>query len=592
MTLKARVVLLVAGIWALAFSVTRTLARDLTEWISADFSAEVVNLAADMDRDFRLHIDVLNRLAATLEPKILADPAKLDHALDKFTDTSVIVPDSCFAANSDGVVIAGYPEDKVTLRASIADQDYFRQVMASGRPVVGAPVRGGKGQPQPAVPIAVPLRNGAGATVGALVGSILLTDPSFRQLEGAKVGRNGWFLVVSPTDRVIVAATNRSRILTTLPGHGAIPLLDRRLEAGFEGPGITVASIGTEIFSVSRKMETTGWVVIASNPTAEVFAPIKGVKRQIYLAALFISLAVAVVLWFALTRQFAPLAQAGSAMQRMAKGEIPLASIPVTRADEIGTLIGSFNQLVAERRQAEHTREQLTRQLELLSERLATAQEEERRKIAHELHEELGQELSALKFYIDMMGPGSGEAGMKTPSEHALAVTLHATARVRKLALDLSPPELEDFGLPAALPTYCERLALAGGWNLHLDAPHTDVRAPRPVERACFRVLQEVLSNVLRHANATEVWIQLHQGADKLELAIRDNGIGFDRKAISEETRPAGGNLGLFGMQMRAKQVGGSVQINSAVGAGTEIRAVFPLSVSAVENRAQESFRC
>ena len=188
-----------------------------------------------------------------------------------------------------------------------------------------------------------------------------------------------------------------------------------------------------------------------------------------------------------------------------------------------------------------------------------------------------------MKFYLQLLGPGSGGAQAVSPHEEALAVAVHATERVRKLVLDLEPPELADFGLHAAVRTYCERQAVTGGWNLHIYAPKPDVRAPRPVERACFRVLQEGLSNVLNHAQATEVWVDLHQGGDELELGIRDNGIGFDRNAVRDDNKREGGSLGLFGMQVRAKQVEGSVEIKSTVGAGTEVRAVFPLPAASVE---------
>src|SRR5690349_7892313 len=113
MTLKARVVLLVvvmlvAGIWALALSVTLALQRDLMQLHSANLLAEVVNVVTDLDRDVRLHVAVLDRLAASLTPEILSDPAKLDRALDQFTDSSVIVPDSCFVATREGIITAGY----------------------------------------------------------------------------------------------------------------------------------------------------------------------------------------------------------------------------------------------------------------------------------------------------------------------------------------------------------------------------------------------------------------------------------------------------------------------------------------------------
>ncbi|MBE0627462.1 MAG: PAS domain S-box protein [Burkholderiales bacterium] len=238
---------------------------------------------------------------------------------------------------------------------------------------------------------------------------------------------------------------------------------------------------------------------------------------------------------------------------------------------------------ITERRQAEQAREKLMRQLETLSERLATAQEEDRRKIAHELHEELGQELMTLKLFIEILGPGRKAKQAKDNRDAALAAAVHVSKRVSELVQDLAPPELEYFGLDAAVRTYSRRQAVAGRWNLHLDCPKPEVRAPRSVERACFRVLQEGLSNVLHHANATEVWVHLHQGIDELELRIRDNGIGFDRSVFHDEKLRENGSIGIFGMQIRAKQVAGVVKINSSVGNGTEVDAVFPLTVDSAE---------
>jgi len=238
---------------------------------------------------------------------------------------------------------------------------------------------------------------------------------------------------------------------------------------------------------------------------------------------------------------------------------------------------------ITDRRQAEQVSEQLIRQLELLSTRLATAQEGERRKIAYALHDDLGQELATLKLYLQMMEKGSDSGQTKTPREQALSMATHATQRIHEMIADLDPPQLEDFGLDAAVRAYCRVQTAAGGWNLHLDAPKPDVRAPRPVERACFRVVQEGLNNVLQHAQASEVWIHVRQDSNKLELVIRDNGIGFDRNAVREDELREDGSLGLFGMQIRAKHAGGSVEIESAPGNGTEVWAVFPLPAAMVE---------
>ena len=233
---------------------------------------------------------------------------------------------------------------------------------------------------------------------------------------------------------------------------------------------------------------------------------------------------------------------------------------------------------ITERRKAEQAREQLVQKLELLSRRLSVAREEERSVLAYELHEELAQELMTLKIYLQMIDPGSGAAQSDNAQQKALALTLHAAERVRKLAVDLVPPELADFGLQAAARTYCEQTAVTAGWRLHFEASTLEKRASKAVERACFHVLQEALSNVLHHAQASEVWVQVLQETGELVLRVRDNGIGFDRNALGEEDTSEAGSLGLFEMQMRVKQVGGSMEMKSSIGAGTELTTRYPLS--------------
>jgi signal transduction histidine kinase len=154
---------------------------------------------------------------------------------------------------------------------------------------------------------------------------------------------------------------------------------------------------------------------------------------------------------------------------------------------------------------------------------------------------------------------------------------------VRKLVLELEPRELHDLGLAAAVRIYCQQKAAAVGCNIHVNAPKPDVRAPGPVERACFRLLQDCLGNVLHNANAIGLWVHLHQDAIKLELVIRGSGIEFDRDVAREGGSRDGGSIDVFGMQIRARQAGGTVEIASAPGGGAEIKAVFPLSVTVAE---------
>ena len=236
---------------------------------------------------------------------------------------------------------------------------------------------------------------------------------------------------------------------------------------------------------------------------------------------------------------------------------------------------------ITERRKAEQAREQLMRQLELLTERLATVQDDERRKIAYELHEGVGQELTTLQMYVQILGNRGNGTQVDAHRAEALAVIAQAIERVRKLVRDLDPVELENLGLYAAIRRQCNRQATVGRWTMHLHATKPEARAPRSIERACFHVLDEALTNILRHARATEVWVEFDQDEDRLELRIRDDGAGFDRNALRDADQRQG--LGLLAMEQRVAQQGGRLEITSSSGGGTEIHAVFPLSAVAAE---------
>jgi signal transduction histidine kinase len=213
--------------------------------------------------------------------------------------------------------------------------------------------------------------------------------------------------------------------------------------------------------------------------------------------------------------------------------------------------------------------------LRLMSRQLLMVQEEERRRIAVELHDELGQALTAVKINLESLERKSGEAAVNGRLEAIRSVD-HAMQRVRNLALELRPSVLDDLGLPAALRWYVDRFARDSRVEAHLSI---DAIPPLPadVETACFRVAQEALTNVTRHAQARQVWLELRLLPDGLELRVADDGVGFDAVAARDRAIH-GGSLGLLGMQERVSLVGGSYSLRSATGAGSELRARFPVS--------------
>jgi signal transduction histidine kinase len=231
-----------------------------------------------------------------------------------------------------------------------------------------------------------------------------------------------------------------------------------------------------------------------------------------------------------------------------------------------------------ERRRASEALAEAKAGLQALSNRMLEIQEAERRRIARELHDEIGQALTAVKIHLNT-------AKRRVPEEAAvhleesIRVTELALARVRELSLDLRPPQLDDLGLVSALRWQIDRQLGVAGIAVNF-APQLDLpRLPPDLETACFRVAQEAITNILRHASATEVEMKLTSTDKTLQLMIQDDGKGFDL-ATTRQRALAANSVGLLGMQERVSLVGGSMEIASAPGCGTHIKVEFPLRSS------------
>ena len=206
-------------------------------------------------------------------------------------------------------------------------------------------------------------------------------------------------------------------------------------------------------------------------------------------------------------------------------------------------------------------------QLQSLSRRLIEAQEAERRAIARELHDDFGQVLTALRLNLQRSGRDDRDN---------IALVDGAIARMRDLAQDLRPPQLDELGLESSLRWYVEREAARAGLSLSLSiAPMPDAPAAA-VAMTCFRVAQEALTNVVRHAHARGVSIGTCLVDDHLEMSVEDDGGGFD-VAAARKGAARGQSQGLLGMQERVELVGGRLEIASGPG-GTRVRAWLPLS--------------
>lgn len=220
-----------------------------------------------------------------------------------------------------------------------------------------------------------------------------------------------------------------------------------------------------------------------------------------------------------------------------------------------------------ERRVAERTEEQRQAEARMreLSRRLLNVQEEERRALARELHDEVGQQLGAIKLNLKALAAAGGDA---TRIGDGLAIVDATIGHIRDRALELRPALLDDLGLAAALEWLCRQQAQRSGLEVAFQgAPLPDLSSD--LATAAYRIAQEGISNALKHAAATGIRVSLHAGDRRLEVEVTDNGCGFDPATAAP-------GIGLPGMRERASSLGGSLHLDSAPGQGTRLFARFP----------------
>ncbi|MBK9308144.1 MAG: PAS domain S-box protein [Nitrospira sp.] len=212
-----------------------------------------------------------------------------------------------------------------------------------------------------------------------------------------------------------------------------------------------------------------------------------------------------------------------------------------------------------------------------LSGRLMQVQEEERSRLARDLHDEVGQLLTALKIDLQDIQHGEvGEARYDSLTD-SLVLVDHLLTQVRTLALDLRPSLLDDLGLVPALRWYANRQATRNGWTLSLSVEDMIGRVPAPIEVACFRVVQEALTNIAKYARARTIDLTLRRQEEEVTLILQDDGVGFD--VLSARQRAQGGeSIGLLGMEERVRLAGGNLVIVSVPGQGTRLQLCFSLT--------------
>lgn len=572
--------------------------RDLDGRLQGARIQAAETVAAHFDEELTSDLELLQRLAAGIGGRLeAADPALLRKAVrdayGHFRHREAV-----FLLDVRRAVVAEEPHGRVSA-APLGAAALVDEVLASGLPRLSGLQVDGRG---PLVHELVPVRDLSGAVVGVAGGTF---DPGRRDfhkmLRRLRQGQSGRADLVDATGLVI--ASTESRLIGTRSDCSANLARLVRAKAAVSsrcddchaehgllpGPGelMTFTPLASAPWGLVVRQEAA-----EASPTEGALpwtAVAGGLLAQIALSAIFA--------WGAARSVTQPLAVLTDEAQRIASGQLDV-PIPVLGQDEVG-LLGqaldrmrrSLKELVGrveranqelEGRVAERTRDlnqanEALRERELargdLLRKVITAQEDERKRVARELHDETTQALAALLMRVDQAGEAV-RAGKVPALEELRSLATRALDDVHRLILDLRPSVLDDLGLASAVRWYAERTLEARGVAVRCEFGELPALTPE-LDTALFRICQEALSNVARHAQAAHVLIEVRCEGRLLCIDVEDDGQGFELAAVARrEGRP---HWGLLGIQERADLLGGHARFDSAPGAGTRVEVRIPL---------------
>jgi signal transduction histidine kinase len=259
-------------------------------------------------------------------------------------------------------------------------------------------------------------------------------------------------------------------------------------------------------------------------------------------------------------------------LQGYQRGAVDYISVPVI-PELLRAKVSVFAELHRKTRQLEN----LNQELRKLSSALIATQDEERRRIARELHDGLGQELSAAKMMLDgIVRPELPTQWKEKAATDCSALVDRAIQQVRSMSHLLHPPLLDEVGLCSALEQYLEGFTKRSGIETSAQLPPRDAPRFKPeLETAIFRIIQEALTNVFRHSGAHKAWVTVVRSDEQIAVTVRDDGKGIDDRI--KEFRPGSVGIGIGGMRQRVKEFGGELQLQNG-NPGTIVQILIPVS--------------
>jgi signal transduction histidine kinase len=448
----------------------------------------------------------------------------------------------------------------------------------------------------PRLYLLVPMRNWRGAVFAVAAGEIDPTGPRFAAvLDSFQFPGPGSIDLVDGRGNTI-ASTDQSRRLRARDDTPALAaaIADRREVVG---PG---TGADAQMMLALAPLGSARWGLLIRQDQSTAFAEVRSLRRTLaWLGPVLLGLAL-LFAWGAARSVRRPIALLTDSAERIAYGNLNQ-PIPPLGQDEIGRLGRSFEQMrLALKGSLEHVEranqqleqrvEERTHELKALYEQLQererwreellrkviAAQEDERKRLARELHDETSQTLSALAMKIETALAAWPAEASRDRLVEARQLTVRTLEELHRLIFDLRPSVLDDLGLVSAIRWYAERHLEPRGIAVRCEFSGFGSRLMPELETALFRVAQEAITNIAKHSGAETVLIQCLQRDDRITIEIEDDGKGFVPATLPPPSARERG-LGLLGMRERVELFGGTIEIDSAPGSGTRIAVSVPV---------------
>ncbi len=516
-----------------------------------------------------------------------------------------IFTDGIFLLDNGGNIILTYPERMTDLSLNVLSIEPIGRMLTSGKPVVSN-IYTVEPSKKKILFVLVPLKDKNGQSVGVAGGQIDPTSPLLvKKLGLIETGANE-FIDIVDSNGVVIASSQRSRIFTQCDRNSFFTtIINARKErvatchVCHESAGNRQEKQSTVLAFVP--LETAPWGISVQELKEEVFASADKLKKQLFILGI-IFLGTAMILTIGINRSIVdPLKDLIRGAERIASGDLSKPILP-KGSDEIGALSRSFEIMreklaesiarIQDHAQELESRVELrTRQInesqrraEVLLKKIISSQEDERKRIARDLHDTTLQELAAALMRIDVCRLSPGEISMdKIDTVRRLLVT--AWDGVLSIIQNLRPTLLDDLGLIAAIKWLLDIHLGRNGINYYLNTGDVaDRRFSPEIEITLFRIIQEALTNIARHSGAQNVIVLLKIKRGILHVDIEDDGEGFDMKSRffkAEDGAFDKRGLGILGMKERVFLIGGKIELCSMPGFGTRVDISIPLVTEA-----------